>query len=200
MRGQKPAAADQALIDEDGVVMDPRWVTELQRLITGAGLSLSEPIPHELIIEFDQRIIVAGTRYFEDIGLFDSLMDDEAALYKTKGSFMFISGAAKTGADALVIEWCKKRGYPYAVFPADWDAHGKSAGYVRNAEMAKHLTNLTVFWDGKSNGTKHMIECAVEKGVRPHKYIVDIPPPEARVHSYGVMNAKSDPRPAHRGL
>ena len=45
-------------------------------------------------------------------------------------------------------------------FPADWNTYGKSAGFVRNIEMAENATALIAFWDGKSSGTKHMIETA----------------------------------------
>lgn len=46
--------------------------------------------------------------------------------------------------------------------PADWDKHGKSAGYKRNEEMARNADALIAFWDGKSKGTKHMIDIARE--------------------------------------
>ncbi len=45
-------------------------------------------------------------------------------------------------------------------FPADWEKFGKKAGYIRNEEMAKYSDSCIVFWDGKSKGTKHMIELA----------------------------------------
>lgn len=85
---------------------------------------------------------------------------------------LYISGAAKTGADALVIEWCEVRGHPYLPMPADWDdieaegaviktnSRGKQynarAGFTRNENMAKIATDLLVFWDMKSRGTRDM--------------------------------------------
>ena len=45
-------------------------------------------------------------------------------------------------------------------FPADWDKYGKAAGYKRNEEMARNADALIAFWDGKSRGTKHMIDLA----------------------------------------
>jgi hypothetical protein len=41
-----------------------------------------------------------------------------------------------------------------------WDIFGKSAGYKRNEEMAKVADACVIFWDGKSKGTKHMIDIA----------------------------------------
>lgn len=55
------------------------------------------------------------------------------------------------------------RGLPVDEFRADWDTHGKSAGYKRNSQMADHADMLIAFWDGKSKGTKHMIDLARAK-------------------------------------
>jgi hypothetical protein len=46
--------------------------------------------------------------------------------------------------------------------PADWDTHGKSAGFKRNKEMAEVSQGLIAFWDNVSKGTKHMIDIATE--------------------------------------
>ena len=43
-------------------------------------------------------------------------------------------------------------------YPAMWDLFGKKAGYMRNEEMAKIADASIIFWDGKSKGSKHMIE------------------------------------------
>jgi hypothetical protein len=175
MLGQKQSPIDQTVTDQEtGEVFVPRWIIKLNDL---QGYDITKPLPHELIIDFDQRICVAGTRLFNDVELFEMLMDDEAVIYKSKGNFLFVSGAARTGADRLVINWCIKRGYPYVEYEADWDTHGKSAGYIRNAEMGKILTHLSVFWDGVSKGTTNMIEVAEAKNVRPHKYLVSITQP-----------------------
>jgi hypothetical protein len=44
--------------------------------------------------------------------------------------------------------------------PAQWDTYGRSAGYRRNEAMADAADSLIAFWDGRSKGTKHMIELA----------------------------------------
>jgi hypothetical protein len=68
-----------------------------------------------------------------------------------------VSGCAR-GADQLGERWADERGYPVKRFPADWHKHGKRAGYLRNEEMAGYATHLVAFWDGRSRGTKHMID------------------------------------------
>ena len=57
-------------------------------------------------------------------------------------------------------------------FVPDWNTYGKSAGYRRNAEMAKYASEaygvLFAFWDGQSRGTKHMIDLANKYGLEVH--------------------------------
>ena len=41
---------------------------------------------------------------------------------------------------------------------ADWEKYGKSAGPARNKIMAEKVDYVICFWDGKSKGTRSMIE------------------------------------------
>lgn len=65
-----------------------------------------------------------------------------------------------SGADALGERYAQERGFQLETFPADWKAHGRAAGPIRNARMASAANALIAFWDGKSRGTKNMIETA----------------------------------------
>lgn len=40
---------------------------------------------------------------------------------------------------------------------------GRGAGFKRNVRMAKYADALVAFWNGKSPGTKHMIQTAQNK-------------------------------------
>lgn len=68
-----------------------------------------------------------------------------------------VSGNAR-GADTQGRLYAEQYNIPYTLFPAQWDTFGKSAGYIRNAEMADYADALIAFWDGKSKGTSHMIK------------------------------------------
>lgn len=70
-----------------------------------------------------------------------------------------VSGTAR-GADRLGENCANKYNIPIKQFPADWYTHGKKAGHLRNEEMAKYATHLIAIWDGKSKGTKNMIDLA----------------------------------------
>ena len=114
--------------------------------------------------EYKNRIVVAGTRNWFDKRMFHETLIEY--LKRFEEPVLFISGAAPTGADRLIIDWCKKFKYPCLEMPADWDRAGKSAGYIRNAEMAEIGSHLLCYWDLKSNGTKHMREVASEKNMK----------------------------------
>lgn len=55
---------------------------------------------------------------------------------------------------------------PISVFHADWGAFGKAAGPIRNREMANYADALLAIWDGKSKGTRNMINTAKDYGLR----------------------------------
>nr|NIQ79998.1 DUF2493 domain-containing protein [Anaerolineae bacterium] len=76
-----------------------------------------------------------------------------------------ISGTAK-GADQTGEQWAKQNGVQVRRFPADWKKFGRKAGFRRNHQMLEEATALVAFWDGKSRGTKHMIEIAKKRGIK----------------------------------
>lgn len=110
------------------------------------------------------KIIIAGSRGFSDFQLLYAKCEEILANAKEAE---IVSGTAR-GADKLGEHYASLKGYSVSQFPADWDKHGKAAGYVRNKEMADYADCLIAFWDGKSRGTKHMIDLAKEKGLSVH--------------------------------
>ena len=117
------------------------------------------------------KVIIAGTRDFADYQLLARKCDKILAK-KTKDTLItIISGTAK-GADRLGERYAKDRGYRVERFPANWDRDGNKAGPLRNIEMAKHADALIAFWDGRSRGTRHMIDTALngELAVRVVNY------------------------------
>lgn len=106
------------------------------------------------------KVIVAGSRNFNDYSLVEkTLLDYFKANNLHNKDIEIVSGTAR-GADRLGEQFAKKCGLKITRFPADWDQYGKSAGYIRNEQMAKYGDILFAFWDGTSKGTKHMIDLA----------------------------------------
>lgn len=108
------------------------------------------------------RVIIAGGRNFNDYNLLAKTMDH--LLSKIKDEITVVCGKAR-GADTLGEQYAKERGFSIRYFPANWERYGKAAGYLRNTEMAQNAEALVAFWDGKSLGTRHMIETAKSRGL-----------------------------------
>ena len=109
------------------------------------------------------RVIIAGTRTFENYSLLCEYVDFK--LSKVDDEIEIVSGGAR-GADLLGERYAKEHGYKLRVFPAQWSIYGKRSGPMRNAKMAKYADALIVLWDGKSPGTKNMIDEAKKNGLK----------------------------------
>ena len=109
------------------------------------------------------KVIVAGSRNFNNYKLLES---EIVKFIKPVGlnEVEIVSGTAR-GADKLGEKFAKEKGCVLQQFLADWNTYGKSAGYRRNADMAKYADACVVFWDGKSKGTKHMIDLAKKSNI-----------------------------------
>lgn len=110
------------------------------------------------------RWIIAGGRDFEDY----ERLRDEAANFFAPGDAL-ISGAAR-GADSLGEKFASECGFEIERHPAEWERLGKRAGFVRNHQMSLIADGLIAFWDGRSKGTKNMIEEAHKARLETHVY------------------------------
>lgn len=105
------------------------------------------------------KLIVAGGRKFDDKAwLFEQLNKRKEDISE------IVCGGAK-GADILGARWAERNSIPIKYFIPDWKQFGKSAGYLRNSEMADYADALLAFWDGESKGTGHMIDIATKRGM-----------------------------------
>lgn len=103
------------------------------------------------------RIAVVGSRGFDDYKLLSRVLDN----FFEGTHFTLVCGMAR-GADLLGFKYAKRRGWDIEEYPAKWDEHGKSAGYIRNELMSRVSDIVVAFWDGESKGTKHMITMSLE--------------------------------------
>lgn len=70
------------------------------------------------------------------------------------------------------IKYSEAKRIPLKKFPAEWDKYYKAAGPIRNQKMAEYANALIAVWDGKSTGTKDMIERAKACGLKIFVYKV----------------------------
>jgi len=106
------------------------------------------------------KLIVAGSRHCSDYGLIKTHIHLFRAAH-TEQELIIVSGAAK-GVDTLGEQYATEHFLPIMRFKADWQQYGRSAGPIRNAQMAKAATHLLAFWDEKRvrSGTLNMIKTA----------------------------------------
>jgi hypothetical protein len=111
-----------------------------------------------------QRLLVAGSRTFDDYEMMRSNLDAWIAEWGLKKP-VIVSGTAR-GADKLGERYAAERSLEIASFPAPWNTLGRAAGPLRNTQMAWYSTHAAVFWDGSSSGSKHMFKTAKESRLR----------------------------------
>lgn len=76
-------------------------------------------------------MLVCGGRDYRDFAKLCMALDRAS---HHKAITLLIHGDAP-GADRLARDWAIARGIPHQAYPADWDAHGKAAGPIRNSKM-----------------------------------------------------------------
>lgn len=96
------------------------------------------------------KVIIAGSRTITDgRKIFLAIKDSDFTITEV------VCGGAR-GVDELGKQWAIHNNIPVKIFPADWTTHGRAAGPIRNAVMAKYADALILVWDGKSRGSKNM--------------------------------------------
>jgi len=129
------------------------------------------------------RCIVAGGRDFINFNLMVVNLDEILYTYE---NVCIVSGKAK-GADQLGERYASLKGYFVAEFPAPWNdltipgaiirtrpdgsKYNIAAGPIRNNWMAEWAKAgpyggfCVVFWNGKSKGSRNMINTANTHGI-----------------------------------
>lgn len=109
------------------------------------------------IIKVTMKTIIAGSRGITS----KDWIHEAIQIFNSEGFTIteLVSGAAR-GVDRTAEDICKDK-VPITRFIPDWNGPlKKAAGFARNEEMAKYADALIAIWDGKSNGTKHMVQSA----------------------------------------
>ena len=107
------------------------------------------------------RLLVCGGRDFSDTAAAYKTLDD---MHRAFGIGTVIEGDAR-GADRIAGDWARKNGVTNLKFPANWSAHGRAAGAIRNQQMLDEgkPTHVLAFPGGR--GTADMVDRARKAGV-----------------------------------
>ena len=117
----------------------------------------------------EYRLVVAGCRDYNDYSVASVEIEKHIKKCDANCSVIIVSGCAE-GADKLGERYATEHHLNIERYPAEWDKYGKSAGPIRNERMAEVADGVLVFWDGKSRGTKNMIENS-KKANKPYVII-----------------------------
>ena len=83
-----------------------------------------------------------------------------------------VSGGAR-GADTLAARFAKENGIKLFEFLPDYEKYGRSAPIVRNRSIVDNADCVLAFWDGKSHGTKFVIEECKKRRVPVQVFLND---------------------------
>jgi hypothetical protein len=107
------------------------------------------------------RLLVCGGRDFSDTERAYKVLD---RLHRAHGIDVVIEGDAR-GADRIAGYWARRNRVDNLKFPADWGAHGRAAGPIRNGKMlAEGKPDMVLAFPG-GPGTADMLRRAREAGL-----------------------------------
>ena len=110
-----------------------------------------------------KRVVIAGCRDYINYKEAEEYIDYCLSNIRKEHTIIIISGGA-SGADAIGEKYAHENGFENERYPAEWSKYGRSAGPKRNEKMALVCDLVICLWDGKSKGTKSMIEYANKYG------------------------------------
>ncbi len=107
------------------------------------------------------KVAVIGSRNLRIINLKKYLPDDTTEI---------VSGGAR-GVDQSAREYAYDNNIPLKEFFPDYDSYGRLAPLKRNILIIEYADKVLAFGDGKSHGTKFVIE-SCKKLSKPIKIII----------------------------
>ncbi len=107
------------------------------------------------------RILVCGGRDYRD----STCVTDSMERLRRAGLISLLIHGDASGADRLASQWARDAGMDQVSYPANWKAHGRAAGPMRNRRMLHHgrPQALVAFPGGR--GTEDMMSLALQAGL-----------------------------------
>lgn len=102
------------------------------------------------------KIAVIGSR---------SLTVPDLARYLPENVTEIVSGGAK-GIDLCARRFALEKGLKLTEFLPEYDLYGRSAPLKRNLQIIEYADEVIAFWDGRSRGTKYVIDNCKRMNVR----------------------------------
>jgi hypothetical protein len=120
------------------------------------------------------RILVTGSRDWDRPEAIEYALRYLTELKDVADDCVLVSGACPTGADKMAEDIWQALGYTVERHPADWDTHGKKAGFLRNAEMVNlGADQCLAFIKNKSKGATMCADLAEKTGIPTYRYLME---------------------------
>ena len=94
------------------------------------------------------RVAVIGSR---------NMVVDNLEAYLPTDTAEIVSGGAK-GVDSSAKTYANDMGLPLTEFLPEYSRFGRAAPLKRNLQIIEYADMVVAFWDGKSKGTKFVID------------------------------------------
>lgn len=108
------------------------------------------------------RVLICGGRDFNRHSFIYHTLDD---ITDEMGRFSHVIVGGASGADYWGESWAFMEKVPFTVFKANWKAHGRGAGPIRNQRMIDEgRPDLVVAFPG-GRGTADMVRRAKASGI-----------------------------------
>lgn len=101
------------------------------------------------------KVAVIGSR-----GLHVDHLED----YLPKGVTEIVSGGAR-GIDACAKDYALRHGLKLTEFLPEYEKYGRGAPLRRNITIIEYADFVLAFWDGKSRGTKYVIDNCKKRNI-----------------------------------
>jgi len=108
------------------------------------------------------KVAVIGSRGIEVENLEDYLPEDTTKI---------ISGGA-SGVDTCAKEYAFANKIPFTEFKPEYNRYGQGAPLKRNITILENSDLVLAFWDGKSKGTKFVIDNCVKRNIPVRVFIL----------------------------
>lgn len=101
------------------------------------------------------RVAVIGSR---------GIRVNELGRYLPEDTSRIISGGA-SGVDSCAREYALARHIPLTEYLPEYEKYGRSAPLKRNITIIENSDLVLAFWDGKSRGTKFVIDNSKKRNI-----------------------------------